>query len=153
MNHITAFIFTTLLLFSHVKGESLIEVKPGTEEWKQIYDPPFEKPSELGADSSLRKQLFDLLRPKVESIAKQPVKFQGSLRAFRNWALFVGRSLDEKGVSLKLPELGNDDTVALWLRTSGGWKLVDYSAGHSDAFYFIWTEQYGMPAELLKHSD
>jgi hypothetical protein len=150
MNRITTFTVTLLLLFGQTRGESPLEVKPGSEEWKQLYDPPFEKPSELGADSPLRKQLFNQLRPKVEAIAKQPVQFQGSLRAFRNWAFFGGRSLDEKGVSLKLPELDNDDTVALWLRTTDGWKLVDYAAGHSDAFFIIWPEQYGMPADLLK---
>jgi hypothetical protein len=45
--------------------------------------------------------------------------------------------------------LGNDDTVALWLRTRDGWTLVDFDAGGSDAFYTEWSRQYGAPAALF----
>ena len=39
----------------------------------------------------------------------------------------------------------NGDTVALWLRTSNAWLLVDFDVGHTDAFYTIWKEKYGAP--------
>jgi hypothetical protein len=45
--------------------------------------------------------------------------------------------------------MGNDDAAALWLRTRDGWRLVDYSFGHSDAFFVVWSEQYGVSRELL----
>jgi hypothetical protein len=125
-------------------------VAPGSEEWKTIYDPAFEKPTELPGDSELRRGLFDLIRPKAEKLAGTPVKFQGDLRVYRNWAFFSGNSLDANGKPVQYPELQNSDTVALWLRTQDGWKVVDFAAGHSDAFFIIWPEQYGMPAELLK---
>ena len=87
--------------------------------------------------------------PRVEPIAKQAVRFQGSLRVFKNWALFLGSTVDGNGQSIKLPPMDNDDTVALWLRTRRGWQLIDSNTGHSDAFYIIWPEQYGVPKELV----
>ena len=125
-------------------------IKPGSEEWRTLYEPAFEQPTELEANSELRKSLFNLIRPRAEKIAKQPVKFQGHLRVYRNWAFFTGSSIDANGKAVEYPELGNSDTVALWLRTLDGWKLVDFAAGHSDAFFIIWPKQYGMPSELLK---
>jgi hypothetical protein len=127
-----------------------LTIQPGSELWREVYEPAFEKPTELAADSELRKSLFNLLRPRAEKIAKQAVKFRGSLRAYRNWAFFCGDSIDANGEPVGYPELGNSDAVALWLRTLDGWKLVNFSVGHSDAFYIIWPEQYGMPADLLK---
>lgn len=130
-------------------AEPLI-IKLGSKEWREVYEPGFEKPTELEVDSELRKSLFDSIRPRAEKIAKKGVKFHGSLRAYRNWAFFSGSSIDANGKPVEYPELGNSDTVALWLRTLDGWKLVDFAVGHSDAFFLIWSEQYGMPAELLK---
>ena len=125
-------------------------IKPGSEEWRSLYEPAFGQPTELEMDSELRKSLFNLIRPRAEKIAKQAVKFRGSLRVYHNWAFFTGSSIDADGKPVEYPDLGNSDTVALWLRTLEGWKLVDFAAGHSDAFFIIWPEQYGMPAELLK---
>lgn len=127
-----------------------LSIKPGSERWSNLYKPAFEKPTELDAESELRKSLFSLIRPRAEKIAKQAVKFRGSLRAYRNWAFFNGSSIDADGKPVEYPALGNSDTVALWLRTLDGWKLVEFAAGHSDAFFIIWPEQYGMPADLLK---
>ena len=137
-------------LVLHLNAAEPPTIKPGSEEWRMVYEPAFEKPTELDADSELRKSLFNLLRPRAEKIAKQAVKFQGNLRVYRNWAFFSGSSIDANGKPVEYPELGNSDTVALWLRTIDGWKLVDFAAGHSDAFFLVWPEQYGMPADLLK---
>jgi hypothetical protein len=125
-------------------------ITPGSEDWKGLFDPPYEKPTELPADLPLRKELFDLLRPKVEKIAKEPTRFEGHLRVFKNWAMFMGRSIDANGESIQFPEMDNDDTVALWIHAQDGWKLITYSAGHSDAFYLIWPAQYGAPKELFQ---
>ena len=122
---------------------------PDSEEWKLLYDPPFKKPGEVPKGSELRKELFDLARPKLEKLAKQPLLFSGSLKAYRNWALFTGVSVDKAGNEIAFPEDGNSDTVILWIRTVEGWKVVDFAGGHSDVFYEIWPEQYGMPLPLL----
>ena len=50
---------------------------------------------------------------------------------------------------MAIGELENSDTAALWLRTVEGWRLVDFSGGHSDVFYEIWPEQFGVSRELL----
>lgn len=119
---------------------------PGiAEEFGGIYDPPYKKPTELARGSELRGALFDKLRAKT----KKEVLFEGSLKAYRNWALFTGRTVDRAGKSVAHPPLGNDDAVGLWIRTRDGWTVVDYSFGHSDVFYLIWVEQYGVPKELL----
>ncbi len=123
--------------------------KPGTVLWETLYDPPYTEPTEIPTGDSLRKELFDLLRTRLEPKAKQPILFSGSLKAYKNWALFVGESQDKEGKPIAYPELGNSDTVGLWLRTADGWKLVSYEGGHSDVFYDIWPEMYGMPRELL----
>ena len=124
-------------------------LRPDSREWRDLFEPPFKQPQEVPATSPLRKQLFELLRPPIARLAQRPIRFEGSLRAYKNWALFSGRTVDAQGVSVKLPPMDNDDTVGLWLRTRDGWRLVDYSAGHSDVFYIIWPEQYGVPRELV----
>ncbi|MFN0076569.1 MAG: hypothetical protein ACKVY0_08850 [Prosthecobacter sp.] len=150
MNAVALRFAAACCLGSCLTAAELPTIKSGSEEWRTLYEPAFEKPTELDADSELRKSLFQLIRQRAEKIAKQPVKFQGHLRVYRNWAFFGGSSVDVNGKPVEYPELGNSDTVALWLRTLDGWKLVDFAAGHSDAFFIIWPEQYGMPAELLK---
>jgi hypothetical protein len=125
-------------------------VEPGTDLWKELYNPPYSKPTEIPRDNNLRKQLFDLLRPGIERAAKKNgVKFQGELKAFKNWALFTGSTLDaqEKPVAFEGSE--NSETCALWLRTRDGWKLVDFAYGFGDVAWLIWIDQYGAPRKLL----
>jgi len=125
-------------------------IPKGSSAWREAFDPPFHEPAEVSRESGLRKKLFDLLRPAIQAQAGKGVLFEGSLKAYKNWALFVGRTMDKAGgKSIAFKPHGNDDTVALWLRTRDGWRLVDYEAGHSDVFYIIWHEQYGVPKALL----
>lgn len=120
-------------------------VTPDSSEWAEIYDPPYKTPTELPPDSALRSELFGILRGK----ATPQTRFSGSLKVFKNWALFIGRTVDQKGESLKHPPMDNDDALGLWLRTSEGWKLVDFSFGHSDAYFVMFPQQYGVPSELV----
>ncbi len=142
-------LFVTLmpvaLATSFLHAQSQPMVPPGSAEWAEVYDPPYKVPTELPAESALRKELFDLLRIKVTP----QHKFTGSLKVYRNWAFFVGATVDNKGEPLKHPPHDNSDAVAIWLRTSQGWKLIDFSFGHSDAFYLLWSEKYGVPEDLI----
>src|SRR5688500_16056857 len=81
----------------------------------------------------LRTQLFDLARPSVEKTAGRPVKFQGSLKATKEWAFFLGEIVDEKGKTIRLGDAESGDTVALWKRKNGQWELVEVAAGITDA--------------------
>jgi len=119
------------------------------EMWSDVYDPPYRQPTELEPGSRLRKQLFSMLRPVVSKQAKRQVKFAGSLKVFKNWAFFVGETYGPKGSLITYSPMGNSDAVALWLRTRSGWRVVDYSVGHSDVFWEIWPDQYGTPKRLL----
>lgn len=116
-----------------------------------LFAPTIRIPTELKIGSDDRTLLFSILRKETEG----KVKFQGSLKACKNWALFVGSTLKQDGSPRVLvnifgeDEKGNTDACALWINTAQGWKLVDYSFGHSDAFYLIWPQQYGAPKELF----
>ena len=124
-------------------------IRPDSREWRELFDPPFPKPQEIPSTSPLRKELFELLRPYIAPVAKRPVRFEGTLRAFKNWVLFIGTTVDDKGAEVKFPPMGNTDTAALWLRTRVGWRLVDFSVGHSDAVPVVWMEQYGVSRDLV----
>ncbi len=125
-------------------------VEPGSDLWKELFNPPYSKPTEIPRDNALRKQLFDLLRPNIERAAKkQGVKFQGELKAFKNWALFTGSTLDSKERPVAFEGSENSETCALWLRTRDGWKLIDFAYGFGDVAWLIWIDQYGAPKKLL----
>ncbi len=136
-----------LLVFPTV-GQS-IDNSIEKQYWNQIYKPTYKSPTELPKSTPLRKELFNLLRPSVMKEAKQKVLFSGSLKAFKNWAFFMGNTVDEKGAPVGFPPMNNSDCIALWLRAHSGWVLVDYSLGHSDVFWEIWHYQYGVPKILL----
>ncbi len=75
-------------------------VQPDSDEWRALFDPPFTTPTEISADTPLRKQLFDLLRPHIErerKASKGAIRFQGDLKAFKNWAFFMGITFDQNG--------------------------------------------------------
>ena len=144
--HALISIIAMLVLCSGFAQES---IRPDSREWRELFDPPFAQPSEIPTTSPLRNQLFELLRSPIARLAKRPVRFEGTLRAFKNWAFFTGSTVDDSGAAVRFPPVDNSDTVALWLRTSDGWHLVDYKAGHSDVFYAVWPQQYGLPRELL----
>ncbi|WP_411827231.1 hypothetical protein [Luteolibacter sp. AS25] len=118
---------------------------------EDMWAPTTKTPTELKIGSDLRKQLFDQLRAQTDG----KVKFQGSLKTCRNWAFFSGNTLDlnnKPKVIVKMGEdWGNPDACALWLKTSKGWVLVDFSFGHSDAFYIMWPDQYGAPKDFFRH--
>ena len=145
--HTVASVLSMLILSSVLAQPEVI--RPDSREWRELFDPPFAQPQEISPSSTLRKQLFELLRSPIVRIAKRSVRFEGNLRAYKNWAVFIGSTVDERGAPVKFPPIDNSDTAALWLRTRDGWRLVDYSAGHSDMFLWIWAQQYGALGELL----
>ncbi len=150
--HVLAFLLCSLsvILSSTTKASGQELVSKGSELWAEIYDPPYQQPTEVPKGSDLRKALFDQLRPKIsEMVDSRKLLFSGSLKAYRNWAFFTGETVDGNGNPVPIGELENSDTAALWLRTVDGWKLVDFSGGHSDVFYEIWPEQFGVPRALL----
>jgi len=74
------FLILLLSLSTAIAQDS--DVTPGSDLWKELYNPPYAKPTEIPRDNPLRKQLFDLLRPQIERAAKlQGIKFQGELKA------------------------------------------------------------------------
>jgi hypothetical protein len=71
------------------------------------------------------------------------------LKAFKNWALFTGSTLDSKERPVAFEGSENSETCALWLRTREGWKLIDFNYGFGDVAWLIWIDQYGAPKKLL----
>lgn len=129
--------------------EKLLYTEP--QMWSSLYEPAYKSPTELESGSELRKSLFNQLRPKISNIVGgRKVLFEGSLKAYRNWAFFSGRTVDSNGTSVALMENGNSDTFGLWLRTLDGWVLVDFIPGATVEFAWgHWTEQFGAPHRLL----
>ena len=82
-------------------------------------------------------------------VGGKKILFSGSLKAYRNWAFFSGETVSPDGKPMRFPPQENSDTAALWIRTVDGWRVVDFSAGHSDVFYEIWPEQFGVPSVLI----
>ena len=149
MNALIRFSLAFFLLASAALAEDFT-VDPGSDLWKELFNPPYTKPTEIPRDNALRKQLFDLLRPGIERAAKkQGVKFQGELKAFKNWVLFTGSTLDSKERPVAFEGSENSETCALWLRTRDGWKLIDFAYGFGDVAWLIWIDQYGAPKKLL----
>ncbi len=122
------------------------------EYWDDLFTPAYVSPTELPKKETLRKELFNMFRTAIEDKAAtgQQLLFSGSLKSFKNWAFFSGSALDAAGKPIAFPPMENSDAAALWLRTCKGWTLVDFSVGHSDAFWTIWHAQYGAPEELLR---
>ncbi|MGJ8674208.1 hypothetical protein [Rubritalea sp.] len=140
----TFIIASSICLFSSISAEPYITTS--SDQWAELYQPPYTKPTELPVGSDLRKKLFSMLRKETDSATK----FKGSLKAFRNWAVFIGETVDKSGEIIPHPPFGNSDTACLWIRTTQGWVIVESSFGHSDAFYIIWPEIYGTPKALLE---
>jgi hypothetical protein len=104
---------------------------------------------EIPVGSPLRKQLFDSIRAQAEKAAKSPVKFLGSLRQDAGWAVFTGEVVGPDGKSLPVGDAESSDTFALWQKKGDSWKLIEFSAGHTDAFYENYPAEYGVPKALL----
>lgn len=120
----------------------------------EVYGPDFFEtfsavPSELSADSVLRRQLFDSIRKSIPP----DHRFEGSLKVYRNWAFFDGKTVDANGKIDYYPN-GGSASAALWLRTGEGeqtaWKVVAAVIGAPyDMPYKSWCYRYGAPDLLL----
>jgi len=138
-----------LILPSNVPAQTPA-ITPDSPQWEQFFDPPFTEPAEIPRANPLRKHLFDMLRPPLEEVAGQPILFSGNLRAFKNWAFFLSRTVTKDGSPFASPDGGSSDTIALWIRTVDGWRLVNYDGGATDATFLYWPDMYGVPVELIR---
>jgi hypothetical protein len=96
------------------------EAKPSAAATQRIEEVP--------RGSALRAQLFDLARPEAEEIAGQPVKFAGRMVRLGDWVYFSGNVVDSKGRKIMVRDLASD-TVVLWKREAGRWKLLNAGVG------------------------
>ena len=105
---------------------------------------------EIPRGSALRAQLFELARPEAEKAAGQPVRFAGSMKRLGDWVFFSGTVVDDLGRPIPVRGLAAD-TVALWQRVKGRWKVLDVGAGATDAYHhYVWPRGFGTPLELLR---
>ncbi|HRQ87451.1 MAG TPA: hypothetical protein PLA50_01545 [Bacteroidia bacterium] len=105
--------------------------------------------TEVPTGSALRKSLFELARPSVESEAGQKVLFEGSLKQLGEWAFFMGRIVSAKGAEIVPSGYSNGSVGILWVQRSGRWGLVTTEVGPTDLFYSEWPATYGVPRNLL----
>jgi hypothetical protein len=105
---------------------------------------------EIPRGSALRAQLFDLARPEAEKAAGQQVKFAGSMKRLGDWVYFRGEVVDARGRPVMVRNLA-PDTLGLWKRVNGQWKVLDVGTGVTDAYhYYVWPRDFGVPVELLR---
>ena len=119
---------------------------------KEKKSPPssLQRVEEVPRGSALRKKLFDLARPEAEKAAGQKVKFEGSMKRLGDWVCFSGNVVDDRGSPIIVQGFGSD-TVALWKRVDGKWRVLDVGAGATDAYeLYVWPENFGTPMELLR---
>ncbi len=109
----------------------------------------FAAPEEIPKGSDLRAALFDLARPAVVEEVGKPVKFLGSLKQMDGWAFFFGGLVDANGKKILLGGTESSDSVILWKRTGGKWRVVQCVVGITDVCYEAWPQKYGVPRELL----
>ena len=112
MKTVLTSILAFAMLFTLINAQDL-QAPKGSEFWDQLYDPPFQNPQEIPTSNPLRKELFNQLRPKLEAIAKQPLLFKGKLKAYRNWAMFMGQGLDENERPVVYDEFESSTVLAL----------------------------------------
>ena len=104
---------------------------------------------EVPLGSALRKELFELARPKIEQTAKQSVRFQGSMKQLNGWAFFTGTLVDAAGAVIPVGPAESGDTAILWTQRNGKWSVVEAATGFTDVIYLDWSEKHKAPAALL----
>jgi len=104
---------------------------------------------EIPVGSTLRKELFDSIRPQAEKLADRPIKFLGSMKQESGWAVFLGQVVDKEGKPVLIGDAESSDAFGLWQKKGGAWKLVEFNAGFTDAFYVDYPKTHGMPKALL----
>jgi hypothetical protein len=105
---------------------------------------------EVPRGSALRAELFDLARSEAEAIAGQSVKFAGRMVRLGDWVYFSGNVVDSKGRPIMVRDLASD-TLILWKREAGRWKLLDAGVGVTDAYHYeVWPKEFGAPLRLLR---
>jgi hypothetical protein len=104
---------------------------------------------EIPVGSELRKELFDSIRPQAEKLADQPIKFLGSMKQESGWAVFLGQIVDKKGKPINIGDAESSEAFGLWQKKNGAWKLIEFNAGFTDAFYVDYPESHGVPKALL----
>ena len=104
---------------------------------------------EVAPGSALRKELFELARPKIERLAKQAVRFQGSLKEMNGRAFFLGTIVDADGAVIPVGPAESGDTAILWEKNNDEWSVIEAATGFTDVIYLDWAEKYDAPAALF----
>lgn len=110
---------------------------------------PLHAAEEIPVGSALRKELFDSIRPQAEKLADKPIKFLGSMKQESGWVVFLGQIVDKSGQPINIGDAESSEAFGLWQRKSGAWKLVEFNAGFTDAFYVDYPKTLGVPKALL----
>lgn len=105
---------------------------------------------EIAPGSALRKELFELARPKIECAAKQPVRFQGSMKQMLGWAFLYGTIVDADGALIPVGPGESAETAILWVNNNDEWSVVEAVTGFTDVIYLDWADKHQAPPPLFK---
>ena len=118
-------------------------------EWDELFITKSKTPISASSNSKIGTKPLQLLQPEVKKFKPSDLKLRGQFKFFKNWAFFSGELVNKKGEATTPDDCVSSDSVALFLKTIDGWKVVDHGIGISDAFFIVWPSQYGAPVELF----
>ena len=104
---------------------------------------------EVAKGSALRKELFELARPKIEKAAGRVVRFQGSMKQLDGWVFFIGSIVDADGATIQIGPAESGDTAVLWTNRNGQWVVLEAHVGFTDVIYLEWPDTYAFPQALI----
>ncbi len=115
---------------------------------------------DLPKSDANRKKVLDLLRPKIEKDLGQKVIFTVSRASQQDGFVFVmfspmranGKPIDylkTKYAAAKRAGAFDNGGVALFRKSGGSWKMLDWTFGRTDVGYVEWPEKYHCTKELL----
>ncbi len=104
---------------------------------------------EVAKGSALRKELFELARPKIEKMSGQAVRFQGSMKQLDDWVFFIGSIVDADGATIQIGPAESGDTAILWTNRNGKWVVIEAQTGFTDVIYLEWPGKHGFPQALI----
>ena len=107
-----------------------------------------------------RKALMDALRAPVEKSLKQKVIFQvDHLKVLGNWAFMTGKPRTPEGAAIDYKKTGYKEAIdagafddwvcALYKKSNGKWKVVQWVLGATDVAWEGWDKQYGAPKSIF----
>ena len=78
------------------------------------------------------------------------LSLEGNLKVMGNWAFLLGGTVNKAGEAVTPPDAVSSDSVVLFRKVDGKWRVVEHGIGISDAYYLGWNETHDLPKGLME---